>query len=186
MKDRSLPARFVIGQKYRDREGEYTVIGIKQDQITIERPDGRCTIEPAELKARIHRNVVAERDANVKMRPAYRTGKRGGPTKRRKELIDRILQLEADGLNHSGVEIDRALVGLAPDLGYSKEDVFKLHPKTGRSVFGNDGDWAKATMTEERLHEVIDTASYWDGDARRQCNVYRITSAGLAELRRPG
>ena len=98
--------------------------------------------------------------------------------------MDRILQLEADGANHSGVEIDQVLAGLARDLGYSEEDVSRLLPETGRSVFGNDGDWAKAMMTEEGLHEVVGTTAHLEGDIRRECNVYRITPAGLDELRR--
>ena len=43
---------------------------------------------------------------------------------------------------------------------------------------------AKAVMTEEGLHEVVGTTAYLEGDTRRQCNVYRITPAGLDELRR--
>ena len=61
-----------------------------------------------------------------------------------------------------------------------------FHPKTGRSVFANDGDWAKAEMTAERLHEVVGTTVYWEGDIRRECNVYRVTPGGLDELRRRG
>ena len=59
MNDGNLPPPFVVGQKYCDREGEYTVIATDQDRITIERPDGRRTIADAALKARIHRNVIA-------------------------------------------------------------------------------------------------------------------------------
>ena len=98
--------------------------------------------------------------------------------------MDRILQLEGDRANHSGVEIDQVLAGLAPDLGYSEEDLSRLLPKTGRSVFANDGDWAKAVMTEDGLHEVVGKTAYLEGDIRRQCQVYRITPAGLDELRR--
>lgn len=100
--------------------------------------------------------------------------------------MDRILQLEADGANHSGVEIDGVLVGMAPNLGYSARDLSRLIPETGRSVFANDGDWAKATMTKERLHEVVDAATWWEGNHRHQCQVYRITPAGLDESRRRG
>jgi hypothetical protein len=182
MSDGNLPPPFVVGQNYRDREGEYTVIATDRDRVTIERPDGRRTIENAALKARIHRNVIVERDAGVESGRAHRSRKWGEPTRRRKELMDRILQLEADSANHSGVEIDRALIGLARDLGISDEDVSPA--ATGRSVFANDGDWAKAVMTEEGWHEVVGTTAYWEGGTRRQCNVYRITPAGLDELRR--
>ena len=92
--------------------------------------------------------------------------------------------MEADSANHSGAEIDRELAELARDLGYSEEDVSRLLPTTGRSVFANDGDWAKAVMTEEGLHGIVGTSAYREGDTRRQRNVYRITPAGLDELRR--
>jgi hypothetical protein len=42
--------------------------------------------------------------------------------------MDRILQLEADRADHTGVDIDHALAGLAPDLGYSEEDLSRLCP----------------------------------------------------------
>ena len=61
-----------------------------------------------------------------------------------------------------------------------------LQPKTGRSVFANDGDWAKAEMTAERLHEVVDRKVHWEGGTRRECNVYRITPRGLDQLRKRG
>ena len=184
MSDGKLPPPVVVGQRYCDREGEYTVIATDQDRVTIERLDGRRTIGDAALKARIHRNVVMERDAEVGSGRAYRSRKRREPTRRRKELMERILQLEADESDHTGVEIDRVLAGVARVLGYSEEEVSRLLPKTGRSVFANDGDWAKAEMTAERLHEVVDTTVYWEGDIRRQCNVYRITPTGLDKLRR--
>jgi hypothetical protein len=183
MDDGKLPPPFLIGHTYCDREGEYTVIATDEDQITIERPDGRRTVADAALKARIHRNVVTERDTVLTSDRRFRQRKRREPTRRRKQLMERILLLEKDGEDHSGVEIDQLLEGLAEDLGYSKEDVSMLHPKTGRSVFANDGDWAKAEMTAERLHEVVGSKVYWDGDSRRECNVYRITPRGLEELR---
>lgn len=184
MSDGNLPPPFVVGQKYCDREGEYTVIAMDQDGVTIERTDGRRIIVDAALKARIHRNVVMERSADLDSARPHRRRKRGEPTRRRGELMNRILQLEGDSANHSGVEIDRVLAGLARDLGYSEEDISRLLPATGRSVFANDGDWAKAVLTEEALHEVVGTTAYWEGDTRRECNVYRITPTGLNELRR--
>ena len=184
MSDPDLPPPFVVGHKYHDRDGEYTVIATARDQVTIERPDGRRTTANAELKARIHRNVIGEREATVQKGRPIRRKKRPEPTKRRKELIDRILQLEADGETHSGVEIDRLLAGMARDLGYSDDEITGLPPGTGRSAFANDGDWAKAVMTEDGLHEVAGTTVYRDGDARRECNVYRITPSGLDEFRR--
>ena len=145
-----------------------------------------ATIEDAALKAQIHRNVVMERDADLGTDRASRSKKRKKPTRRTQRMMDRILQLEADGADHTGVEIDGLLAGIARELGYSEEDVSTLHPKTGRSVFANDGDWAKAEMTAERLHEVVDTTVHWEGGTRRECNVYRITSRGLDELRKRG
>ena len=105
------PPPFVVGQTYCDREGEYTVVLIEEDRITIERPDGRRATADAALKARIHRNVITERDAVAESSRVRPGRKRREPTKRRQELIEKILQLEADGANHSGVEIDRILAG---------------------------------------------------------------------------
>ena len=184
MNDGNRPPLFVVGEKYSDREGEYTVIALDQDRVTIERPDGRRTIADAALKARIHRNVTMDRDAGVESGRVHRSRRKGEPTGRRKALMDRILQLEADSASHSGVEIDRALAGLARSLGYSEEDLSRLLPATGRSIFANDGDWAKAAMTEAKLHEVVGTTACLEGANRRQCNVYRITPNGLDELRR--
>ena len=186
MNDGQLPPPFVVGQKYFDRNGEYTVTATVEHQVAIERPDGRRTIEDAAVKAQIHRNVVMERDPDLGTDRASRSSKRSKPTKRRKRMMDRILQLEADGADHSGVEIDGLLAGITRELGYSEEDVSTVHPKTGRSVFANDGDWTKAEMTAERLHQVVDRKVHWEGVTRRECNVYRITSRGLDELRKQG
>lgn len=185
MNDGQLPPPFVVGQKYFDRNGEYTVTATDNDHVTIERPDGRRTIEDARLKAQIHRNVTMERGAAVGTHHASRGKKRKKPTRRTQRMMDRILHLEADGADHSGVEIDALLESIARELGYSEEDVSTLH-STGRSVFANDGDWAKAEMTAERLHEVVGTAKHWEGGTQRQCNVYRITPRGLDELRKRG
>jgi hypothetical protein len=182
--DGKLPPPFVVGQKYFDREGEYTVTAADADHVAIERPDGRQMIAEVALKARIHRNVVQERDANPGSGRAYRSGKRREPGSRRNELMEKILQLEADGADHTGVEIDRLLASVARDVGYSEEDVSTLHSETGRSMFANEGDWAKAKMTEWRLHEVVGSTVHWESGVRRQCNVYRITAGGLDELRR--
>jgi hypothetical protein len=183
MDDGQLPPPFLVGQNYLDREGEYTVISTEGDRITIERPDGRRTIQDAILKSQIHRNIVIERDAGLTSARTLRKAKRPEPSRRRKVLIERILQMEEDGANHTGVEIDQLLAGAARDLGYSPGDLSNLHPKTGRSVFANDGDWAKATMTEDKLHEVVGKTVYSEGGIRLECNVYRITPRGLDELR---
>ena len=93
----ALPPPFLIGQTYCDRQGEYTVIAAHEDRLTIERADGRRTVENAALKARIHRNVVAERDVVLRDADRPRQRKRHEPTGRRKPLINRILLPEADG-----------------------------------------------------------------------------------------
>jgi hypothetical protein len=183
MNDVKLPPPFVVGQTYFDRQGVYTVRATDEEQVTIERPDGRRTIQHAALKAQIHRNVVMERDADLGSARGYSNRTRPEPTRRRKALMEKILQLEADGADHTGVEIDRLLSGLAGDLGYSVEDVSTLQPKTGRSVFAKDGDWAKAELTAARLHELVGTTVHREGGAPRDCNVYRITPRGLEELR---
>jgi hypothetical protein len=50
----------------------------------------------------------------------------------------------------------------------------------------NEGDFAKAKMTEDRWHEVVGKVAHGQGGARRECNVYRITPRGLDELRKLG
>jgi len=180
--DEQLPPPFVVGEKYFDRIGEYTVAATDGLRITIERADGHQTVDDAISKARTHRNILVERDALGANRGRPRATRRG----RRKELMKRILQIESDGAEHSGVEIDRLLTSVAGDLGYSVDDVSRLLPHADRSVFANDGDWAKAKLTEDRLHEVVGTAVRGDGGTRRQCNVYRITPCGLDELHRCG
>jgi len=55
--------------------------------------------------------------------------------------------------------------------------------KNGRTAFANEGDWAKATITEEGWHVIVGTLAYVDEDGvRRQCNIYRddarITARG--------
>lgn len=184
MNDERFPPSFVVGQQYFDRIGEYTVVAIDRDHLTIERPNGYRAVQDIVAKARIHQAVLNERNANVSTVYVRRTRERRQPTGRRRELMNRILQLEADGENHAGVEIDRYLVGAACEFGYSAEDLSSANSPTGRSVFGNDGDWAKAKLTEDRLHEVVGRAMHWDGGSRRACNVYRITALGLDELRR--
>lgn len=186
MSDDTAPLSFVIGQKYRDRKGEYTVVAMQDNSIVIERLDGRRETADAATKARIHQNIVAEHRTSLEHSRPHRSRRRNEPTSLRKELMDQILLMEADGADHSGLEIDRALSGLARDLGYSEEDVSGLNSVTGRSAFANDGDWAKAVLTERGLHEVIGTTSYLEGKVRRQCNVYRITESGRDELRKRG
>src|ERR1700752_2601647 len=92
MTDGALPPPFIVGQKSYDRAGEYTVTAIAADRITIERQDGRRTIAAAALKARIHRNVLMERDADPGSDRAHRSRRRRDPTRREKGLIERILQ----------------------------------------------------------------------------------------------
>lgn len=62
-----LPPPFELDETYIDRDGLYTVVAIGGDTLTIERPNGERSSAPAALKARIHRNIVADRD-----RPARR------------------------------------------------------------------------------------------------------------------
>ena len=178
-----FPPPFVVGQKSSDRLGDYTVTAVTDEKVTIDRPDGRSTIEDATFKARIHRNIVMERGGDLDRDRAFRNGTRREPAERREVLMERILQLEEDGADHTGVEIDRLLANVARDLGYSADEISELH-STGRGVLANHGDWAKATMTIEQFHQKVGTKAYWDCGNRRQCNVYRITPRGLDELRR--
>ena len=59
--DDSLPPPFVIGHTYFDRNGEYTVVSIVGDDLTIERADESRAVHGLQIKARVHRNVVADR-----------------------------------------------------------------------------------------------------------------------------
>jgi len=136
------------------------------------------------MSIELHRDCV-NREATSLVQEQDRPRKRRQPTRRERGLIEWILRLEADGEDHSGVEIDRLLEKAARDLGYSDEELARLH-KTGRSVFGNEGDFAKKKMTEERWHEVVGKIAHWQAGVHRECNVYRITPSGLDELRKLG
>jgi Mrr N-terminal domain len=82
-----------------------------------------------------------------------------------------ILELEADGAEHDGAEIDAYVAKI---LEASAEELAELHPKSKRGVFANQIDWAKAYLTENKLHEKV-------GEANGQ-NIYRITAKGLDAL----
>lgn len=119
---------------------------------------------------------------HYQVRLSHRYGRRRDTTWQREALMKWILHLEADGMHHSSAEIDHFLDVIAGELGYSDEDVARALAG-GRRVFGNDGDWAIAELTDARLHQVTGRSLSWENGALRECNVYRITPAGLAELR---
>jgi hypothetical protein len=56
----SLSHPFIIGERYADRRGDYTVIGIEGDRITIEYDDGMRDGGAIEVKARIYKNILVE------------------------------------------------------------------------------------------------------------------------------
>lgn len=56
-----LPPPFVVGRNYYDRTGEYTVIAVVDDKITIQRHTGERSVADATIKARIYRNLLIER-----------------------------------------------------------------------------------------------------------------------------
>ncbi len=88
-------------------------------------------------------------------------------------------------MNHTGVEIDLHLRERAHELGYTEAELDEKHVHSGRGVFANDGDWAKAVMTEDKFHSVVGDHGYVDAiGQRRSCKVYCITASGLGELRR--
>jgi len=186
MSNSNLPPPFIVGQKYYDHEGEYTVISTDGDRVTLEHLDGRLKTAGVMSMSRIHRNIVIDRNANQGSGRDERGRKRREPTPRESGLIERILRLEADGADHSGVEIDQLLEDAARELGYSDEELSKRHSKTGRTVFGNLGDFVKGKITEEGWHEVVGTTAHSQSGARRTCQVYRITPRGLEELRKRG
>lgn len=51
---------FIVGERYSDRLGEYTVVGIEGARIRIEYDNGTQTDGAIEVKARIYRNILAE------------------------------------------------------------------------------------------------------------------------------
>src|SRR5580658_6993091 len=77
-----------------------------------------------------------------------------------------ILDLEADGADHGGADIDDHV---ARALGLGDVERHAKHPG-GHGVFANAVDWAKANLTEQGLHAVVGKAGAH--------NVYRITPAG--------
>jgi hypothetical protein len=98
------------------------------------------------------------------------------------KMIASILRLEADGGDHTGVEIDQHLAKLASALGFSPQELLETHGNN-RGKFANLGDWAKARMTGTGLHEDVGTSADVDVSGRRtQCKVYRITQKGRDEL----
>ncbi len=50
--DKLLPP-FIVGETYLDRDGEYKVIAVAGDKLTIERADGSRAVQDVSLKARI-------------------------------------------------------------------------------------------------------------------------------------
>lgn len=55
-----LPPPFVVGETYLDRDGEYVVVAATGDRVTFQREDGGQVEADAGVKARIHRNLLAE------------------------------------------------------------------------------------------------------------------------------
>jgi hypothetical protein len=181
-KDPAMPPPFVVGCVYRDREGEYTVISVSGDQLVIERPSGLRLLASAATKARIYSNMVLDATCGTGAPP-----RRPGSTPKRERMILAILSLESNGAAHTGIDIDEHLRARARDLGYSDEEVTAVHTRSHRGVFANDVDWAKSIMTSEKLHDPDPTSKHTYVDAegeRHHCKVYRITTAGLAELDR--
>ena len=181
-----LPAPFVVGERYLDRNGEYVVVAVSGSQVTVEHADGRRSVGDVVIKARIHRGVLEDSQLEaLRVQPGKH--RRGGSTVKRERLILEILRLEADGLDHTGLEIDLHLRKRAHELGYSDAELEEKHVRSGRRVFASDGDWAKAVMTEDKLHEVVGDHVYVDSvSQRRLCKIYRITRSGIGELRRRG
>lgn len=63
-----LPPPFVVGDTYLDRDGEYVVIAATGDRVTFQREDGRQFEADAAVKARIHRNLLAEQGQHPTLR----------------------------------------------------------------------------------------------------------------------
>lgn len=88
----------------------------------------------------------------------------------RDQLRLTILELEADGAAHHGAAITEHV---RRSVDASPEELSEVHD-SARSVFDNLVDWAKAHMTEHRLHEIVGR----EGGH----NVYKITEEGRKQL----
>lgn len=72
------PPPFLVGETYLDREGEYVVLAVAGKRLTLQRPDGPVVEADTALKARIHRNMVAESRGRVRSRSAATLALRHG------------------------------------------------------------------------------------------------------------
>jgi len=52
--------RFIIGQRYFDRKGAYTVIEIRDGKVKFKYDDGQVNVGDITVKSRIHSNILAE------------------------------------------------------------------------------------------------------------------------------
>ncbi|MCC6874241.1 MAG: winged helix-turn-helix domain-containing protein [Sandaracinaceae bacterium] len=85
-----------------------------------------------------------------------------------------ILELEADGQDHPGADIDAYVKSV---LKPSAKELSAVHAGSHRGVFDNEVDWAKAHLTEHKLHESV-------GKKVNGQHVYRITPRGREQLER--
>ncbi len=53
---------FQVGQKYRNRDGEYTVVSISDPTMVIRYADGRTVESPIQLQARIWERIQEEEE----------------------------------------------------------------------------------------------------------------------------
>lgn len=84
---------FEIGSRYRNRKGEYEVLSIEADQMSMRYDDGSIQQVGADLQAKIWRNIRDEDSTPLpsKSTPGQR-GEKGQVTAPIRELVDDVLR----------------------------------------------------------------------------------------------
>lgn len=89
---------FEVGGKYRNRDGEYEVVAIDGDQMTIRYADGRTVTSPIRLQARIWENMMMEEEIKQEVPPTRKPRRSSKATGSAASAIDKF------GRNFQGLE----------------------------------------------------------------------------------
>jgi hypothetical protein len=81
---------FKIGGKYRNRDGEYEVIAIDGDDMTIRYTDGRTLHTPISQQARIWENMLMEEEIAQEIPPTRKTRRSSSTTGSTSSSIDKF------------------------------------------------------------------------------------------------
>jgi len=60
--ERNAAPPFIVGETYFDRDGQYIVIAVEGNRLVLERENGTRSTADAVVKARIHQNILSERN----------------------------------------------------------------------------------------------------------------------------